>query len=267
MRRIVFLLALAGLAGGIAAAVAVIRGGSVSPEAAVARAAARTADAGTSRIEITGRDESGEGFLLAGVLDYVKGNVRLTIDFSGVPAEERDLLPAELLVISDILYVKMPGLARKAGSSRTWTRMSFSGDDDPLGSLLWRRFVDPVRLLGYLQSVSDVSEVGTEVVRDVKTRRFRGTLELERVIEHEPTPLREKLRKELKTAERTTLPVDVWVDGDGLARRLRMADFQTESADPASFDFFDFGVDAQIEPPPADQVTDLAELLKGASAY
>jgi hypothetical protein len=60
-----------------------------------------------------------------------------------------------------------------------------------------------------------------------------------------------------------SLPVDVFVDDDGLVRKLAMNfDLPGQSGTGAgsaaiTMEMFDFGSDVSIEPPPADQVTDV----------
>ena len=57
------------------------------------------------------------------------------------------------------------------------------------------------------------------------------------------------------------LPVDVWIDGDGLLRRLRM-DLPFEGQHMSMvMDLDEYGVDVAVEAPPADQVTDLSSAL------
>jgi hypothetical protein len=63
-----------------------------------------------------------------------------------------------------------------------------------------------------------------------------------------------------------TIPADVWVDSDGLARRIQLKlDLGTMAGTGGgsdlpvmtiSIDLYDFGVPVHVEAPPADQVTE-----------
>ena len=61
------------------------------------------------------------------------------------------------------------------------------------------------------------------------------------------------------------MPVDVWIDEEGLLRRMT---FRMESSTAASGDFAmemtmeipDYGIDVELPIPPADEVTDLTDL-------
>ena len=73
----------------------------------------------------------------------------------------------------------------------------------------------------------------------------------------------------------TTIPVEVWIDAQGRARKLWSRIDMTKASDPASakvgsitttIDFYDFGTPVRINAPPPDQVADMTNLVvQGAS--
>lgn len=258
MRRLMVVGGCAVLAGAIAAAVLLTTGSSTSAAAAVVQAAKRTTDAGSSRVEIRARDEDGP-VAMSGVFDYKRGKAAFTdFDFGGLSEEARKFYIDEFRLIGDTMYIKMPALAQATDSHRAWFRMSFEQEDDQLGALFWMRFLNPVQLMTYLESVTRIERVRRDSVRGVETTRYRGIVDLERVIEREPAAKQAKLREELASAKRTTLPFEVWIDDEGLARRLKTTDWSTENPQPGTVDFFDFGIKTNIEAPPLDQVTDVS---------
>ena len=99
-------------------------------------------------------------------------------------------------------------------------------------------------------------------VRGTEAHHYRGTLSLERVIEQQPPEVQAQLRADLEEAEVKELPFDVWIGDDGLARRLKMGDWNEASQPPATMDFYDFGIPVDIEPPAADEVLTADELMK-----
>ena len=63
------------------------------------------------------------------------------------------------------------------------------------------------------------------------------------------------------------IPADAWVDGDDQIRRLRLsipAQGRAPGASVVTQEFYDFGVKVEAVAPPADQVSDFAQLLQGA---
>ena len=58
--------------------------------------------------------------------------------------------------------------------------------------------------------------------------------------------------------------IDVWVDSDGLVRRIVTAESSPGAAMEwqTTTEFFDFGLDAEIQPPPAAEVVDSEEWLR-----
>ena len=75
------------------------------------------------------------------------------------------------------------------------------------------------------------------------------------------------MRKFLRLMGIKTYPVDIWVDRDGLVRRLAI---ELEYKQPrgeyvkmkVSEEYYDFGVEANIEAPPAKSVIDVTPRLK-----
>jgi hypothetical protein len=60
------------------------------------------------------------------------------------------------------------------------------------------------------------------------------------------------------------LPAEAWIDGDGYLRKMTLAFAGLAGASDAGFDLtmemFDFGAEVDVEPPPADEVTDITDL-------
>jgi hypothetical protein len=77
----------------------------------------------------------------------------------------------------------------------------------------------------------------------------------------------DQLEEQIGTSE---LPVEVWIDPDGLPARLRYeVSVSADGSDTTTvvvMDFFDWGADVVVEPPPADEVTDIAELTSTVNA-
>jgi hypothetical protein len=143
---------------------------------------------------------------------------------------------------------------------KPWLSTDFADEELTLEDLVFPfPFVDPSRLLATFEKVSgDIESLGEEDVRGEPTRRYRLTLDLGRLIETAPARDRAALRGELEERTEKTEPVEIWIDEDGRARRVRLVE---DTGDVATIEFFDFGIEADVEAPPKDQVEDFGALF------
>jgi len=96
----------------------------------------------------------------------------------------------------------------------------------------------PEKLLALLRVASQETErVGEEDIRGESTVRYRLTVRCE------DTQL---------SCPDGTAPLEVWIDRDGLVRRIGLED----NGIVGTIEFFDFGVEVEVEPSPADEVTE-----------
>lgn len=216
----------------------------------VAEAAAKTADAGSSRFEISGED--GEAtFTMTGKADYERRVASLEYRSAAKEAREGpDSDEGAIRVVDETMYWRSPMLI---GTTGKWLSMSLGEDDEPsLDDLVFPfPLVDPAKLLDTFEQVGGAPKgLGEEDVRGVPTEGYLLALDFERLIERAPAAHRARLREELRKREEKTQPVEIWIDADGLARRVRLLD----EAGDATVDFFDFGVPVEVEAPPAQDV-------------
>jgi hypothetical protein len=286
MRRLLALLALAALAplgcgGGDAAE-------ELTPESAVAQAATKTERAGSSRMSFAATMAGGGlpravRFSGEGEFDYESRTGRATYDMSElIPGAG----PIEIVMDRLVVYMEFPAsLAGGLPEGKSWLKLDLeklgeaTGID--LGALAQMNQGDPTQILLYLRGASDrIEEVGEESVRGAETTHYRASVSFRKALQQSlgklPPELRESARMSIERLIEAigsdTVPVDVWIDEDGRARRMRMAyDMNVPSAtEPMSFEMdfelYDFGVTVDAEPPPADEVADLQELLQGGSS-
>lgn len=125
---------------------------------------------------------------------------------------------------------------------------------DELSSGKWQKSPDdaespvsgfsPEKLLSMLRSASRETErLGEEDVRGELTVRYRLTVSCEEAA--------------LTDCSGETAPIEVWIDENGLVRRIWFED----GGSTGTLEFFDFGLAVDIQPPPADQVEDSDDLL------
>lgn len=208
--------------------------GGVEHEPNLATAIERTEATGSARIEIAAAGtQDGEKIQMSctGAADYVHKRFRLACDFEGA---------WEIVVIGHTAYTRSEDGAFLGFGDR-WLK----SPDEDVNAL--QDFFSPERLLTLLRAASRQTErIGEEEVRGEPTVRYRLTVNCSEA--------------ELISCPGKTTPVDVWIDGDGLVRRI----FVEDGGVAGTIEFFDFGLEVDIEPPPADQVADIDELAPKA---
>ncbi|WP_073794649.1 LppX_LprAFG lipoprotein [Streptomyces sp. CB03578] len=120
-----------------------------------------------------------------------------------------------------------------------------------------------------LQS-KDVKLVGEETVDGQKTKHLAGTLTLDQMktaaaSEDQATKdRREKTLQELEKQGITSLTMDMWIDEGNHAKQVRTRGQGTKGATDMTIKFTDYNKPVDVQAPPADQVVDLAEMMKGS---
>ena len=249
----------------------------LSPEEAVAAAATNTADAGTYRADftITMSGLGAEPLTMTGEgeFDAERQVGRMTFDMSGLGgAGGPDLGKAEVIFEGLVVYMKLPFLQEVRPGIEPWIRFDFEelgkqqGID--LGGLQQLNQGDPSQVLAYLKASSDdVKKAGAEEIRGVQTTHYTMTVDLHKVAEQVPEQ-KANVERVIEQSGVETVPTEVWIDDEGRARRMELryddmlfAPGQRGNME-MTMDLFDFGVEVDVEPPPASQVTDISELLQ-----
>jgi hypothetical protein len=209
--------------------------GGVDRDPNLAAAAAKTEDTGSSRFELSGTiTEEGQQLAVtcSGEADYEAKWLRFSCDYGGAGATEVIGLGTDTYMRGEVFGF--------AGAGEKWVRMA---EDESFADE-----ISPQRLLAMLRGASQTTErIGEERVRGDETVRYRLLVDCEQA--------------ELPECEGQRATVDVWIDDDGLVRRIA---FQ-EGASPYTVEFFDFGAEVAIEAPAADDVMSFAEWTKPRS--
>jgi len=195
-------------------------------------------DAGSSRIEMTMASE--DGFSATGSIDYARDRGELVITSKGVE------------IPGGKMYGRFIGRTSYFGftllGKQRWQK---EADYEPSGT---DRFIpgpggpNPDRLLGLLiKSSTEVETLETEEIRGVPARHYRAHLD------------KKKLGDDASYLPKDVV-IDAWIDEDGLVRRVRVP--QTDGAEPTIIDLFDFGVEVDVEAPPAAEIVTEEELFK-----
>ena len=173
-------------------------------------------------------------------------------------------------------YVRFPAVSDQLPAGKSWIRSdgkSVKVDGLELGQLEQSARTDPRELLDVLRGVAGTVEtVGTEELRGAETTHYRATIDPSEYEKLAPStaggdaaPLAQQLAAQ---AEVGPIPVDVWLDGEGLVRKLSLS-FSAKQAGTSetrsasmTFELWDYGQDVGIDVPPADAVADASSLAR-----
>jgi hypothetical protein len=189
-----------------------------------------------------------------------------------VPGQNSDgSIPVEGVTILPHIYMKSPLFGSALPSGKPWLDIDLAktgkqlgiGDPTQFGSS------DPSQIVQTLRAVSSrVERVGPERVRGVATTHYRARVELRRLPEVTPPARRAEARRSaarlIQLIGTDSYPIEAWVDGRHLIRRIRLKmamKLQGRSmTQDMTFELFAFGPKHRIKPPPADQTFDSSQI-------
>ena len=254
-------------------------GDSSNPHALLAASVDKTLAAKNGKIHLEFKGSFGGQDITFGgdgIADFAGKKFQLMLN---LPAASGISGTLEERVIGKDFYLKFPeGLAAQLGG-KSWIKIN-SGDLGASSSTgLDQLGQDPTQFLSTLRSVSNsVTKVGTEEIRGVKTTHYRAEVDLSKAAAASGI---DKSGLDAATIDQykkllgsTTLPEDVYLDDNGLARRFSVSltptapsstGTSTTGAFSITVDLYDFGSTdtSGIVAPPASEVGSLPTGLSG----
>jgi LppX_LprAFG lipoprotein len=234
--------------------------GSVS-SADLERSADATA-AETSRFELSFRapglepaKERNFTFVASGLFDYPNERGLMRMDGAGSSGDE---FPTEFRLIGKTGYERWVFKGKTYWAKDDASEMS----DDPTELLVPYPGgpTKPTDVLTRVLLASDETEkLGNEDVRGVETTRYRAKVDGRKLLQQMPTS-NKRYEPEEVWGDRF-VPVELWIDEESRVRRIRLTE-DGEGSSVMTIEFFDYGVDVDVQPPPADQVISQDELEK-----
>lgn len=233
----------------------------LSPAAAVAAAVDQADELTSSRFELASTTVVGGqeiAFGGKGVFDYADKTGKMSFALPGGAGE------LEQRLLGDTLYLQLPDKPEVFYelALADLVDTSLAGSTDPTSGLQALR-----------GAKDDVVEVGREKVRDADTTHYRGTLDMAKALEVLKGPLRDLLQSTIDTGELEDAPFDAWIDDEGRLRKMEQTMTLESPQLPGQpievqtrYELYDFGVEVDVEAPPADQVQDGAPLLEAFKA-
>lgn len=207
---------------------------------------------------------------LDGAVDFGSGAFEFTYDLShlGLPGAASTKIQARM--VDGAMYMNLGGLDGAAGKGlssmtggKSWLKLDLSslglGASGSSGGL---SDANPGGTLELLRGVGDVKTIGTETLRGVSTTHYRATIDPRRALDKTPAALRGRVQQDLG-AINGTIPVDVWIDGDGQARKIATDVDAKTGTISTSIEYYDFGTDVSVQAPPAADTFDFSDMFGG----
>ncbi|MFE2140473.1 hypothetical protein ACFXA3_01690 [Streptomyces sp. NPDC059456] len=224
--------------------------GAETPGDAVKASYVKTAAAKFAAYEMTITPGSGKAEQLKGTKGWYPSSTG--IDARGGGSDNQ-------VMIGDVIYTH----SDKPVDGKSWMKMNLNKDGKGR-----RRFNDdPADYLAVLLGQQKVTLVGTEQVEGGEARHFKGSLtNADLLAADESTKVmeaanRQYLHEALK--EYLTLDVDLWIGKDGHPVRVESVQGTKDGTTKVSAKFSGYGTTAPVTAPPADQVADFDDVMKG----
>jgi hypothetical protein len=182
----------------------------------------------------------------------------------------------------DTIYMKFPAsLTSQIPGGKPWISIDLAqlGQAAKLpgfSSLLssTQTLNDPGQYLDFLRAAAagSVTDVGQETIDGVQTTHYQAEIQFSKLAEALPAADRQGVQQLVSALEKkatvSDMPVDVWIDGADLVRRIKMNMSESVQGHTVTTemteDFSDYGTQPAPTVPSADETTNLLSLTKTA---
>jgi hypothetical protein len=245
----------------------------------VAKAAETTSRAGGARVSISGSITGLNGATALtlqgdGSFNFSAHEGSLLLVLGGLPASAQSQLGGSSLEMNELfksgsLYIGSPLFDGKLPGGARWLRLDLARLGQAIGldpSSLTSGSADPAATLKYLSAGGGTaSVVGREAVRGVPTTHYAGRLDLLKAAEAAPggasASARAAFKKLIAQTGAGSVPIDTWVDGHHLVRRISMSfDMHANGQElqmKLQLEFHDFGSTPSVRAPASSEVFDV----------
>ena len=248
-----------------AALAALVLLGSCAGGGEVTEAADTAKQQGSVRREMTSDTTAGKGRIsirIDGTFDLRgdRGRATMRIDLGSlVPG--RPASTCEVVYEGQTIFVGVPEDKRGAFEGKAWIRSEVTGFGGQGAQ-------DPSALIEQLEGASELERTGSAEVRGVDTTRYRGRLEVSELVKRAPPEKRDEVKEALRSQGVEHVPLQAWIDAEGLPRRMR-TELETESGTQrqstvTTLELFDYGRRVDIDVPAA---ADAFEQPESAQAF
>lgn len=249
----------------------------------VSGAASSTLEANSAKTSFT-TTGLGQEITFEGAFDFDAKKAELT-----APASSMGFGTGDTTFLYDfndglVMYIALPPDV-EARIGAPWLEMDLvaamaqAGIDADVAEIVQSQSSDPTSGLQFLRGASEVTELGTEVIRDTETRHLEVVVDLEKLVEQTPESAREDMRELIDLYTVDTLPLEVWLDDDDRVRRFRQEiDYSTfelpgnpdlgpleGQTTTVEAEYYDFGTPVDLQLPAAGETVTFQEFMAKVS--
>jgi hypothetical protein len=252
-----------------------------SPDVELAASATRTSHARSARIAMRMRmtvPPNGTAVTAnaTGVVGFRDRSVDLALHMA-VPGA--GTIRMREIMVWPVIYMRSP-LFTAALHGKRWVKLDMArlerANGIDLSALASTGSNDPTEMLQTLENESDsLRNLGPATVRGVPTVHYRAVIDLAKAAKNAPAAVRAAVQRSdarlIEMLGTDRMPVDVWIGGDKLVRRLAyrmsvpVAATGGTMAMDLRLDMFDFGVPVHVTAPPAREVAELPAAATAAT--
>lgn len=247
----------------------------MTPVAAVAKAAKNSEDITSLSYRMTGT-MPGQGRVEAEAKMRLKPEVAMSMKITALDKGADGT--AEIRLVDKAMFIGGGAAAAKEMDGKSWIKFDMAAlgaaGGAGGGSLGAAGQADrnPAQESTFLTGSKDVKEVGTETVDGEKTTHYAGTVTFDQfreAIKSQSKARREMREKSLERFEKLGIDkftMDLWIGEDDFTKQFRLRGAADKGPLDMMMTFADVNKPVTITAPPAKDVADLAEMMKGTQA-
>ncbi|MFI6052634.1 DUF1396 domain-containing protein [Streptomyces violascens] len=176
----------------------------------------------------------------------------------------------EIRLVNNAMYMN----GGEPVEGKSWIKFDLSvlgskGGGNSLAALGNQADKNPAEESGTLTAAKDLKKIGEETVDGVKVTHYAGTVTLDQMrdsLQGKDAAAKERGEKSLKQYEEWgvgSLQMDMWIDGQDHTKQFRTQAATGKGPLDMTVKFLDYNKPVTVQAPRADQVADLAEMMKG----
>ncbi|WP_410620662.1 hypothetical protein [Amycolatopsis sp. cmx-8-4] len=215
----------------------------------------------------------GQSMTASGAMSFDGANTKMSMTSNAAGQQ------SEIRIVDGAFYIKMPAeQAKQLGAGKAWIKFA-PGGDDPFSQMLGSSSQsaeqsDPSKILDQVSKTGRIVSSDQTELNGQKVNHYVVEMDVAKSIDEftksMPEASRAKVAEALKGKD-VKIPAEFWLDKDNLPVQVTMDQgplmqaMGVPSADGSKFTmkYTDWGTQVDVAAPPADQVADLGELLKG----
>ncbi|MFF8836041.1 hypothetical protein [Streptomyces sp. NPDC015130] len=185
-----------------------------------------------------------------------------------------------MVMADNVMYVEMDAKQAAEMDGKRWMKLDMKAAAEASGDKALQKQMtggleglnqDPAQQLALLLDSPNLKHVGAEKVNGMETQHYKGTLTVEQMLaSNESAKVLSKKDHDALVANMKKLGMkgydtEVWVNEAGYPARMNVAMTMGEGSMKMRADYSDYGTEATVKTPPAEDTVDLFQMLKELS--